>query len=252
MRAATVAGLVCLTLMLYGLSRVRAQEAAVPHLTRYATDLSGTLTSDQLAALEQKLEAFDKSTSTQVVVLIVPSLGTGSLEETSLRVAETNGIGTKEHSNGVLLFIAMAERRVRIEVGYGLEGALPDALAGIIIRRELAPKFREGDYYAGIDAAVDAIMLASKDEYKPPAEKPAGKSRFSSSFLIAAIILIFFVLRLTRLMNPLSRRGGGFWWGGFPGSGGFGGGSFGGGSFGGGGFSGGGGSFGGGGASGSW
>ncbi len=158
------------SLLLLLVTVLRAQELQIPHLTKYATDLSGTLSSSQLQSLEQKLEAFDRATSTQIVVLIVPSLGQGSLEETTLKIAETNGIGTREHSNGALLFVAMAERRVRIEVGYGLEGVLTDALSGVIIRHELAPRFREGNYFAGISAAVDAMMLASKNEYTAPAQ----------------------------------------------------------------------------------
>ncbi len=251
-RRDVLCGVFCMVFLAGTFSALHGQEIQAPHLTKYATDLTGTLTPDQLASLEQKLEAFDRSTSNQIVVLIVPTIGSGSLEETTLRIAEANRIGTKEHSNGALLFVALADRRVRIEVGYGLEGALPDALAGTIIRRELAPQFREGNYFAGIDAAVDAMMLATKDEYKPSAEKPRAGRGIGSTFLVIVLIILFAGLRLARFMNPISRRGGGFWWGGFPGGGGWGGGSFGGGSCGGGGFSGGGGSFGGGGASGSW
>lgn len=234
--------------------RSAGKDFEIPHLTRYATDLSGTLTADQLDALSQKLSAFDRSTSTQIVVLVVPTMGDGSVEEAALRVAEANGIGQKGKNNGALLFVAMQERRVRIEVGYGLEGSLPDALAGLIIRRELAPHFSSGDYYAGIDAAVDAIILATKNEYTAPpdSEQPAKKNPFG--FFVIPLIIIFAVLRLAGFWSSPGRRGGGFWWGGFPPTrGGWGGGgSFGGGSFGGGSFGGGGGSFGGGGASGGW
>ncbi len=238
------------SLLLLLVTVLHAQGLQIPHLTKYATDLSGTLSSSQLQSLDQKLEAFDRSTSTQIVVLIVPSLGQESLEETTLKIAETNGIGTREHSNGALLFVAMAERRVRIEVGYGLEGVLTDALSGVIIRHEIAPRFREGNYFAGINAAVDAMMLASKNEYTAPAQPQRQGRRIGSTLFIVFFLVVMAFLRLARFWSPLTRRRGGFWWGG--GMSGWGGGGFGGGSFGGGGFSGGGGSFGGGGASGGW
>jgi uncharacterized protein len=104
-------GLTCLAagmVVLAGTGRGFAEEMPVPHLTRYATDLSGTLTTGQLAALESKLSAFDRATSTQVVVLIVKTIGEGSIEEVSLKVAEANGIGRKGKDNGALLFVAMA------------------------------------------------------------------------------------------------------------------------------------------------
>ena len=221
-----------------------SNDTAVPVLAHYATDLTGTLTPEQLAELESLLASFDRSTSTQVVVLVVPTLNGDDLEEYSLRVAETNRIGKKGRDNGALLLVALNDRKVRIEVGYGLEGALPDALAGQIIRREIAPHFRERDYYGGIRAGVEAIMAATKDEYK--AEPASGSGHQGSPLLALVIFIIFVLLRLLR-----RRRGffpGGPFFGGGWGSGG----GFGGGSFSGGGFSGGGGSFGGGGASGGW
>ena len=238
--------------MLAGALQAQADEFQIPHLTTYATDLSGTLTQAQLESLNQKLSAFDRSTSTQVVVLVVPTVGNGSVEDIAIRVAEANGIGQKGKNNGVLLFVALREHHVRIEVGYGLEGALPDALAGIIIRRELAPRFSSGDYYGGISAAVDAIFLATRNEYTAPPETERNQRRNPFGLFVIPLFILFSVLRLARFWSPLGRRRGGFWWwGGFPtGGGGWGGG--GGGSFGGGSFGGGGGSFGGGGASGSW
>jgi uncharacterized protein len=231
-------------------SIVSGQEMQIPHLSRYATDLSGTLTQEQLTALENKLQQFDRKTSTQLVLLVVSSLGNTPIEDASLRVAEANQIGRKGKDNGVLLLIAMQERRVRIEVGYGLEGALPDALSGQIIRREIGPQFRGGNYYAGINAGIDAIMLATQNEYAAsPEDRTATRGTTKWFGVIVAILFI-----LLRFAGRRRGRGlGGFWWwGGFPTGGG--GGSFGssgsGGSFG--GFSGGGGSFGGGGASGSW
>jgi len=220
-------------------------EPEVPVLAKYATDLTGTLTPDQLASLESLLASFDRATSTQVVVLMMPTLAGADLEEYSIQVAEKNKIGRKGKDNGVLLLVARDDKKVRIEVGYGLEGVLPDALAGQIIRREIAPHFREGDYNGGLRAGAEAIMAATKDEYKAePSSPPGGRQ---ASPLLA--LFIFIVFALIRLMARRRRFfPGGPWIGGGWGSGG----GFGGGSFSGGGFSGGGGSFGGGGASGGW
>ncbi len=170
---------------------------------------------------------------------MVPTLGDEPIEEVSYDIAKKNGIGQKGKDNGVLVLIAKDDRQMRIEVGYGLEGVLPDILAGQIIRKEMIPHFKEGDYAGGIQAGVDAIILATKHEYTADTQAQTGR-RGSPSLVWILFVIAFIVLRFLR-------RGGGFWWGGF-GGGGFGGGGFGSG----GGFSGGGGSFGGGGASGRW
>ena len=232
-------------------SMVSAQEPAVPALKTYSTDLTGTLSWDQIESLNQKLRQFDDSTSSQLVVLMIPTLGSSSLEEYALKVAELNRIGRKGKDNGILLLIVKNDRRIRIEVGRGLEGALPDALSGIIIRREIGPRFSEGDFYGGIDAGVGAIILATRNEYKA---EPEGRKHTTVNML--PILIVFFVVFMILRMS--FRRGGFIGgprtrsWGGFPPiGGGWGGGGFGGGGSG-GGFSGGGGSFSGGGASGSW
>ena len=227
-----------------------ADQFTPPKLAQYATDLTGTLRDGEIATLNAQLAQFESQTSNQVVVLMVPTIGDTPLEEASLKVAELNKIGRAGKNNGVLLFIAKDDHALRIEVGYGLEGALPDITSGQIIRHEIVPRFREGNYYGGISAGVDAIILATKNEYKG---EPQGRDQ--QRFPIGAIIAIFIVLMI---ISRMGRRGGGgrppfiFFppMGGGRSSGGFGG--FGGGGFGGGGFSGGGGSFGGGGASGGW
>jgi len=234
--------------------RASSQEVEIPKITRYATDLTGTLNASQLSELDRRLKAFDDSTSTQIVALMVPTIGQYAIEEYSLKVAELNKIGRKGKDNGALLLIAKDDRKFRIETGYGLEGALPDALSGLIMRREIAPRFREGDYYGGILAGVEAIMLAVRGEYtadvkdRKREKNPIGLF----PFLIFLFVLFTFIRGIfgRRRLSGRSYRG----WGGIPpiiGGWGGGGGSFGGGG-GFGGFSGGGGSFGGGGASGSW
>ena len=177
-----------------------------------------------------------------------------SSEDYSLKVCEKNKLGKKGRDNGVLFLIVKDERRMRIEVGYGLEGVLTDALSEQIIHRVVAPKFRVGDYNGGINAGVDAIMAATKGEFQG---QPEASSRKQLS-PIAVLILFLLFGSFTRLLFRGVRRttmGSGRYWSGGPWFGGFGGGGggFGGGGFGGGGgFSGGGGSFGGGGASGGW
>jgi uncharacterized protein len=246
-----------LLLLLAHLSLAYAQQFTPPRVSTYATDLTGTLSSTDLAGLNARLSDFNKQTSTQVVVLMVPTTEGMAVEEAALSVAEVNAIGRKGKDNGVLLFIAKDDRRIRIEVGYGLEGVLPDALSGQIIRNEVTPHFRRGDYAAGIYAGVDAIMRATRNEYTAEPEKQAKGKGISGIFVILMIILVIFIMNRNRRgpfsgSGPMGRGGGPFIFlppmgGGWSGKrGGFGGG------FGGGGFSGGGGSFGGGGASGSW
>lgn len=226
----------------------QAEQVAVPALNAYVTDLTGTLAPEVRASLNDRLAAFDRETSTQIVVVIIPTVGDEAIEEVGLRIAEENRIGRKGKDNGALLLVARSDRKLRIEVGYGLEGVLTDALSSQIIRKEIVPHFRNNDYAAGIVAGVEAIMSATRNEYTadPEADSKGGPG---ISSIIVLLIIVFF---LTRLRSSGLRRSGfppfppmGGGWG--SGSGGFGGGGFSSGSFGGGG-----GSFGGGGSSGSW
>jgi uncharacterized protein len=229
-------------------------------IAHYVTDQTGTLTSSEISSLEEKLSNFDKETSTQVVVYMMSTLGGESLEETSYDIAEKNGIGQKSKNNGVLLFIVKDDRKLRIEVGYGLEGALPDALAGQIIRKEITPYFKQGKYYEGIDAGVDAIMSATKGEYtqdKQYSEKKNsdfGVGCCGVPILVLVIFLFFGVFFVSSILRRIFGWGRGSgrssWWNSGGWSSGSGSSWSSGSSFG--GFSGGGGSFGGGGASGSW
>jgi uncharacterized protein len=230
-----------------------ASTPEVPHLSAYVTDISGTLSSSTISALNRILRQFEDSTSTQVVVLMMPTIGDEPLEDFSLKVVETNKIGQQGKDNGVLLLVAKNDRKIRIETGYGVEGALPDALAGLIINREITPRFRQGDYDGGIVAGANAIMLAVKNEYTA---EPRKQRKGSSLGTVVLIVLIILYVVFSNRNRGSGLRGGPSPWilGGMAGmgrrGGGFGGGGFGG--FSGGGFSGGGGSFGGGGASGGW
>lgn len=221
----------------------------VPVLKNYANDYTGTLNQEQINTLNYRLQTFDDSTSNQLVLLIIPTLNDYPLNEYSIAVATQNKIGTKKNDNGILLLVVKNDRKIRIEVGYGLEGALPDALASSIIRNVIIPYFRNGNYYGGLTAGINAIILATKGEYKEVRKQPrSNESPASGIFTIMFILflIISFIIRGGRRRGGFIYYGGGFGGGGF-----FGGGSSGGG-FGGGGFSGGGGSFGGGGASGGW
>lgn len=218
----------------------------VPPLTGRVTDHADILSADAKGRIEAKLAALEASDSTQIAVLTVPTLAGDSIEDFSLRVVENWKLGQKKLDNGALLVIAKEDRKLRIEVGYGLEGKLTDLTAGRIIRQVIVPHFKRNDFGAGVEAGVDAMIAATKGEFKAEDEKFAIPQHF-----LPFIFILFWVL----ILIFGSRRGGG------PGrfnrtssyyrSGGFGG--FGGGrSSGGGGFSGGGGHFGGGGSSGGW
>lgn len=219
----------------------------VPQLSQWVTDQTGTLTPEQVAVLSRQLKTFQDSTSNQVVFLMISTLNDYPIEDFAYEVARQNKVGTKELKNGILFLVVKNDHKARIEVGYGLEGALPDAMANYIIRNEAIPAFKADDYFSGIQAGLTAIIKATAGEYKAKAKKP-GKSNKKAGYIgiVIALLLVIFVL-------PRIRRRGIYYggWGG-GGFGGWGGGDSGGsgGDFG--GFSGGGGDFGGGGSSGSW
>jgi uncharacterized protein len=230
-----------------------------PTPPKLVNDFANVLSPEEEAQLEQKLVAYDDSTSNQVAIVTVPTLDNYPIEEYALQLFRTWGIGNKNTNNGVLIIAAINDRSIRIETGYGLEGAIPDITASQIIRNDIGPSFREGNYYEGFDKAVESIILAAAGEYKAP---EGYNNREKKSPLVP--ILVFVVILFIIISNINRGGGGGFMsrrgYRGFGGPvffpGGFGGGSgggFGGGGFGGGGFGGfGGGSSGGGGASGSW
>ena len=184
-----------------------------------------------------------------------PSLDGNSVEDRSYELAEQNGIGQKSKNNGVLLYIAKDDRKLRIEVGYGLEGALTDALSSQIIRKEITPQFKKGNFFEGINAGVDAIIQATKGEYtadKDSDDEGSGAGICCVPFPIIIFVFIFFFIFVMPIISKIfgwnkGKSGRNNWW--FTGGGGSGSGWS---SGSGGGFSGGGGSFGGGGSSGSW
>lgn len=186
-----------------------ADEAAVPKLTRHVTDLTGTLTPEQLSQLDTRLADLEKSKGSQVVVLMVPTTQPEDLEGYSLRVAETNKVGREGPDDGVLLLLAKNDRRVRIEVGYGLEGAIPDAIASRIIREYMAPKLRVNDYYGGINEALNAITQIVQGEALPPPVAPDEsheKRRGGGGSLLVPLIIGALVMRGVLGRAPLGLR----------------------------------------------
>ncbi len=239
-----------------------------PKLTGQVVDAAGLLTPDQQAALSQKLHNLEQATSRQLVIATVPDLQGYPIEDYGYKLGRAWGIGQKGANNGAILLVSKGDRKVRIEVGYGLEPILTDALSNQIIQDKILPAFRSGDYAGGINAGVDAIvqqLQAPPEEQEKQVQQAVQAQRHarhhSGSFvplIFWGIIMLFVLLPAVR-GRRYGRRFGGLpvviWGPGF--GGGWGGGSSGGGGWGGfsgggGGFSGGGGSFGGGGASGGW
>jgi uncharacterized protein len=180
----------------------------IPNLQTRVTDLAGLLTAEQTAALEQKLKSLEETDSTQVAVLIIPSLEGEALEDYSVRVSTAWRLGQKGRDNGALLLIAMKERKVRIEVGYGLEPKLTDALSRRIIQNELSPQFRDQDYYGGVDAAVSGIIQVVRGSYQPTPETTRNTSKRSGSRR-SYDWLIFLLFPLLWILSSTGKWGGG-------------------------------------------
>jgi uncharacterized protein len=143
----------------------------IPKLTARITDTTGTLTAEQQAALEQKLAAFEAAKGSQLSVLIVPTTQPEEIEQYSIRVVQQWKLGRKKVDDGALLLVAKNDHHVRIEVGYGLEGVLTDALTNRIIDETITPAFRQGNFYGGIDGALEQMMKLIQGEPLPPAER---------------------------------------------------------------------------------
>ena len=261
-----------------------ADEVAVPALEHRVTDLTGTLSAEQQTALEAKLGQLEQQKGSQIAVLVVPTTAPEAIEQYAIRVVGAWKLGRQKVDDGILILVAKNDRKMRIEVGYGFEGVIPDAVAKRIIAEIMTPHFKQGDFYAGIDAAVDALtgLISGEALPAPPQRQASGHSSWEGmlpvllfgglivggvlramlgSFiggaatggLIGAAVWIFggsmliaIVLAVIAFFLTMS---GGLGAMSMLGGGGFGRGGLGGG---GGGFSGGGGGFGGGGASGNW
>jgi uncharacterized protein len=285
----TPARLLCFAILLIFSTAVFALQP-IPPVKARVTDLTNTLAPAQVSELETTLANFETRKGAQVVVLIVPTTEPEVIEEYGIRVAEAWKVGRKGVDDGAILLIAKNDRRMRIEVGYGLEGILPDAIAKRIIAETIAPRFREGDFYGGVRAGVERMLRVIEGEALPAAPKARPRSSSNGdfgAFIPIAFMLVFVIGGVLRAMfgrffGSLVTGGvmgavawffigvlaasllagvvgfvltlviGGMGRGGIWHTGGFGHGGTGGGWSGGGGFSGGGGGFGGGGASGDW
>ncbi|MEM6369626.1 MAG: TPM domain-containing protein [Myxococcota bacterium] len=277
-----------LSLLALGLGLGQA-EPALPELRRAVTDEGRMLSASQASALERRLRAYRDQTGHAFALVTIPSLEGLPIEDYSIRLAEKWKLGDADRDDGLLMVIAKADRKIRIEVGYGLEGAIPDAIAKRVISDVMAPYFRQNQAGIGIMAGFEQLMRAAEGEAVAPAPAPTrrrsvdrrGPQNPAVGVIFLVILALGFLFRrllpavflaimglqafgfpglvggalIGGVLGLMSGGGGGGWGGPFMGGyygGGFGGGGFGGGGFGGGGFGGGGGGFGGGGASGDW
>jgi len=243
---------------------LRAAEVIPPRPAHYFNDYANVASSQTGRELDLQLAQFERDSSNQILVAIYPRMQSeSSVEDYTVRVAQAWGVGQKGRNNGAVLFVFVQDRQMFIQVGYGLEGALPDGVCHLIVENELKPRFRQGDYAGGLKAGVAAMIAATRGEYhgtgRTNAENRPNRSGWPVG--VAFILLITVFTYLNRYWRSAVYQSGGrrrgfssgptFWLGG-GGFGGFGGGGGGGGFGGGGGLSAGGGGFGGGGAGGGW
>ncbi len=178
-------------------SGITSAQIAVPALTGRVTDQTSTLTSVQQASLEQTLQAFENRKGTQLAVLIVPTTAPETIEQYALRVADIWKLGRKKVDDGAILVIAKNDRALRIEVGYGLEGALNDATSKRIISEIITPRFKQGDFYGGISAGVDQIIRVVDGEPLPASRGQRAAGNADSADIrqfVPVIILLVLVL----------------------------------------------------------
>ncbi len=243
------------------------QIEVIPPSGQWVTDLADLLTPAEEQMLSRKLATYADTTSTQIVIVTLPTLNGIPAADYAVELGRRWGVGQKEYDNGVVILVAHEEREVFIATGYGLEGAIPDALVGRIVRDIIIPRFRRGDFYGGLSAAVDAIIAAAQGAFQPPPRAADNRGVWvnAATLFVLLVVLLFFLSAMrsggggpprgrkaARYPYRVYRREPDFppiiiWGGGFGRGGGW---RSGGGGFG--GFSGGGGSFGGGGAGGHW
>jgi uncharacterized protein len=243
-----------------------------PAPTRWVTDTAGILGGTEADLLNRKLSDFEQATGAQFIIYTFPSLENESLEDFTIHAVERWKVGQKKYDNGLVLFVFVKEQKIRVEVGYGLEGTITDAVSSRVIREQIAPAFQQQQYSAGLNAAADELMARIRKGEAPvePMQRrgqgqPANDGEDPGAAMIIFILFMVFFVLAPMFARGRRRRGygrnsgcGGCWLplmflgGGGRGGITFGGGGFGGGFGGGGGFSGGGGGFGGGGASGGW
>ncbi len=217
--------LLSLGFFIAGAAGLRAQDVpARPDPPRLVNDFAHVMTADQIGALEQRLVAYDDSTSNQIAIVTIPRLDGAAIEDYALKLFRSWGIGNKKNNNGVLVLAAIEDHKIFIQTGLGLEGAIPDVTAKSIIDNDIVPDFRAGgqdNYYRGFSAAAEDLMKAAANEYQAPegyAERGGARHGHSSGGNVIGFFIIFFII----LIIVIARRGGG----GGPGGGIFGGGGF--------------------------
>jgi len=161
--------------------------AELPKIQGRVTDYAKVLSSEEVSKLEQKLESHEQQTSNQIAIVLIKSLEERVLEELSLAIAEDFGLGREEKDNGLLILVAIEDRKLRIETGYGFEGVLPDGMCGRIIRNDITPHFKKTKYYQGLDNGLDKIFLAVKGEYV--GEEESSKASKGTAFLVLLAII---------------------------------------------------------------
>lgn len=187
----------CLLFLVSG--NLRAELTPIPALNTRVTDLTQTLSSEQQSQLEAKLAAFEQEKGSQIAVLIVPTTMPEAIEQFSIRVADSWKLGREKQDDGVLMLVAKDDRKMRIEVGYGLEGAIPDLIAKRIITEIMTPYFKRGDFYGGINQATDQIMrLISGEQLPAPQQARSGSVQLWDMlyFILIGAFVIGGILRV--------------------------------------------------------
>jgi uncharacterized protein len=198
-------------LLLAALLASPAAALEVPYLSGRVNDHAGLLSDGARQAVEAKLKDFEARTGHQVAVLTLDSLEGEPLEDFSLKVARTWALGRKGQNDGILFLISKSDRKLRIEVGHGLEGTVPDALAGRIIQNEVVPRFRAGDFEGGVTAGVDAIVSAADGTYSPP-PAPREDNDFNGMGLLEKIMMSAFVFGILGLFEGVGVAAPGVGW----------------------------------------
>lgn len=205
--------LAALAAVLCGLAFVAPAQAdvAIPALKSRVTDLTGTLTAEQKNTLEQRLAAFETAKGSQIAVLMLSSTKPEEIEQFSIRVAEAWKIGRKGTDDGLILVVAKDDRRLRVEVGYGLEGAIPDAVAKRVISETITPRFKAGDFYGGISAGVEQLIKLVEGEKLPPpsASAPSGGGAAQHDPAGYLILVFIFILAVGGGLRAVLGRFGG-------------------------------------------
>ncbi len=177
----------------WGVAHAADELVPVPPLQALVTDLTATLTPEQRAGLESRLRAFDERKGSQLAVLIVPTTRPEAIEQYAIRVVEQWKLGRRSVDDGVLLLVAKNDRSVRIEVGYGLEGVLSDAITNRIINDIIVPRFKQGDFFGGIDASVEQMIRLMDGEALPAPARRAGDASFDLGGMAPVLLMIVVV-----------------------------------------------------------